>query len=98
MPVVTLLLSPEQAELLTLAKAHGQIQLVLRNVMDEVATKTKGVREPELFALDFKPVLKPRPVKPAPPSVIRVVPPPRRNVEVIRGNRKSVQSFSRSVP
>ena len=92
-PVVTLLLSPEQAELLTLAKAHGRIQLVLRNVMDEVPTKTKGVREPELFALDFKPVLKPRPVKPAPLAIIRAAPPPQHKVEVIRGNRKSVQSF-----
>ena len=92
-PVVTLLLSPEQAELLTLAKAHGRIQLVLRNAMDEVATKTKGVREPELFALDFKPVLKRRPVRPAPPALVRVPPPPQHKVEVIRGNRKSVQSF-----
>ena len=93
-PVVTLLLSPEQAELLTLAKTHGRIQLVLRNVMDEAPTKTKGVREPDLFALDFKPVLQPRPARPAPPAVIRTPPPPRRQVEVIRGSRKSVQSFS----
>ena len=92
-PVVTLLLSPEQAELLTLAKTHGRIQLVLRNAMDEVATKTKGVREPELFALGFKPVLKPRPAKPAPPVIQRSAPPPRQKVKVIRGNRKSVQSF-----
>ena len=93
-PVVTLLLSPEQAELLTLAKTHGRIQLVLRNAMDEVATKTKGVREPELFALGFQPILKPRPAKPAPPVIQRSAPPPRQKVEVIRGNRKSVQSFS----
>ena len=92
-PVVTLLVSPEQAELLTLAKTHGRIQIVLRNIMDKLATKTKGVREPELFALDFKPVVKARPVKPAPPAMIRVAPPPRLKVEVFRGNRKSVQSF-----
>ena len=92
-PVVTLLLFPEQAELLTLAKTHGHIQLVLRNVMDEAPTITKGVREPDLFALDFKPVLKPRPARPAPPPVMRIAPPPQQKVEVFRGNRKSVQSF-----
>ena len=75
-----------------MAKAHGRIQLVLRNVTDKLATKTKGVREPELFALDFKPVVKARPLKPAPPALIRVAPPPQK-VEVFRGNRRSVQSF-----
>ena len=76
-PVVTLLLSPEQAELLTLARAEGQIQLVLRNSMDEDATKTAGVREPELFSIDFKPATKPRSGRPVAPRVIRVQAPPR---------------------
>ena len=95
-PVVTLLLSPEQAELLTLARAEGQIQLVLRNSMDEVATKTAGVRRPELFSIDFKPAPKPRLGRPVAPRVIRVQAPPRptQEVEVYRGSLKSVQSFA----
>ena len=95
-PVVTLLLSPEQAELLTLARAEGQIQLVLRNSMDEDVTRTTGVRQPELFSIDFKPAPKPRAGRP--PRVIRVQAPPRpaQSVEVYRGNQKSVQSFASS--
>ena len=33
-PVITLLVSPEDAERLTLASAEGQIQLALRNPLD----------------------------------------------------------------
>lgn len=95
-PVVTLLLSPEQAELLTLARAEGQIQLVLRNSMDKDSTKTAGVRRPELFSIDFEPAPKPRLGRPVAPRVIRVQAPPRpsQEVEVYRGNQKSVQSFA----
>ena len=94
--VVTLLLSPEQAELLTLARVEGQIQLVLRNSMDEDATVTAGVRQPELFSIDFKPAPKPRSGRPVAPRVIRVQAPPRpsQDVEVYRGTARSVQSFS----
>ncbi len=94
-PVVTLLLSPEQAELLTLARSEGQIQLVLRNSMDKEQTKTAGVRQPDLFSLDFKPAPKPRSGPRAPPRVTRVQAPtrPSQDVEVYRGNAKSVQSF-----
>ena len=93
--VVTLLLWPQQAELLTLARAEGLIQLVLRNSMDSDATKTAGVRQPELFSIDFKPAPKPRAGRPA-PRVIRVQAPtrPTQDVEVYRGNQKSVQSFT----
>ena len=48
-PVVTLLLTLRQAELLTLASSQGRIQLVLRNSMDQEQLETKGVREQELF-------------------------------------------------
>jgi pilus assembly protein CpaB len=98
-PVVTLLLFPEQPELLTLARSQGQIQLVLRNSMDEDETKTAGVREPELFSIEFKPAPKPRYGRPLAPKVIRVQAPPRpsQDVEVYRGNAKSVQSFGAGV-
>ncbi|HLK47859.1 MAG TPA: Flp pilus assembly protein CpaB [Bryobacteraceae bacterium] len=41
-PVVTLLVTPEQAESLTLANSEGRIQLVLRNSTDQGAAQTKG--------------------------------------------------------
>lgn len=46
---VTLLVSPEQAELLTLAGNEGKIQLVLRNGSDHGIEKTSGRQLAELF-------------------------------------------------
>lgn len=46
---VTLLVSPEQAELLTLAGNEGRIQLVLRNGSDHGIEKTTGRQLAELF-------------------------------------------------
>src|SRR5262249_44108612 len=43
-PVVTMLVTPEQAETLTLAANEGRIQLVLRNPTDEKTQKPAGVR------------------------------------------------------
>src|SRR5579863_4295952 len=41
-PTVTLLVTPEQAETLTLAGADGHVQLVLRNSSDQTMEKTPG--------------------------------------------------------
>lgn len=46
---VTVLVSPEQAELLTLAGNEGRIQLVLRNGSDHGIEKTSGRQLAELF-------------------------------------------------
>lgn len=46
---VTLLVTPEQAELLTLAGNEGRIQLVLRNGSDHGIEKTSGRQVAELF-------------------------------------------------
>ncbi len=46
---VTVLVSPEQAELLTLAGNEGRIQLVLRNGSDHGIEKTNGRQLAELF-------------------------------------------------
>ena len=47
--VVTLLVSPEQAETLTLSGTEGKIQLVLRNATDQGVEKTAGTRVAELL-------------------------------------------------
>lgn len=100
--VVTLLVSPEQAELLTLAGSQGRLQLVLRNSRDEDMTETDGVREPEIFASKMTPTT-PQP-RPRPRPVVRVEappppppPPPPAEVEMIRGNQRSTQSFTQTV-
>ena len=92
--VVTLLLTPEQAELVTLAQAHGRIQFVLRNAKDDEVAETRGVRENELFGAPVEAAGVRSP--PPPPQVARAVeppPPPPVSVEIIKGNRISVQEF-----
>jgi pilus assembly protein CpaB len=49
--VVTLLVTPEQSERLTLATLQGKIMLTLRSRTDEVVTETTGVSAPELFGV-----------------------------------------------
>ena len=48
-PVVTLLVTPGEAEALTLANTEGHIQLVLRNSTDQVSAPTRGRRLHELY-------------------------------------------------
>ena len=48
-PTVTLMATPDQAELLTLANSEGHIQLILRNGNDQVIEKTRGSRVGELY-------------------------------------------------
>lgn len=62
-PVVTLLVSPGEAEALTLANSEGRIQLVLRNSTDQGTAPTRGRRLHELYGS-------------APPDVERTEEPP----------------------
>ena len=48
-PTVTLMASPDQAELLTLANSEGHIQLILRSGTDQTIEKTRGSRVGELY-------------------------------------------------
>ena len=88
-PVVTLLLTPRQAEMLTLASSQGRIQLILRNSMDPEQLETKGVREQELFVVAPRRRVVPIPSPPA--QIVRLEPPPQ--IEVIRGSRRTIQSL-----
>ena len=95
--VVTLLVSPEQAELLTLAATQGRLQLVLRNMRDEEVVETRGVRERQMFAMDWEPPRaegSPRPQPAATLALPAAAPPPPIQVEVIRGTARSVESFA----
>jgi pilus assembly protein CpaB len=60
--VVTLLLTPEQAEVLTLAATEGRIQLALRNTLDSSETTTPGRR---ITSLVTAPAEARRPAAPA---------------------------------
>ncbi len=105
---VTLLATPEQAEMLTLANNEGRIQLVLRNGSDQNVEKIRGSEVAELYgglASRRKPVEAasptPRP-RPRPRAVETAVvtappappppPPPPDQIIVIRGTQKSVET------
>ncbi len=105
---VTLLATPEQAEMLTLANNEGRIQLVLRNGSDQNVEKIRGSEVAELYgglASRRKPVeaasATPRP-RPRPRAVETAVvtappappppPPPPDQIIVIRGTQKSVET------
>jgi pilus assembly protein CpaB len=66
-PVVTLLVSPAEAEALTLSNSEGRIQLVLRNSTDQTTVATRGRRLHELYG-----------TAPAAPTADSVPPPVRR--------------------
>jgi pilus assembly protein CpaB len=103
--VVNLLVTPEQAEMLSLASNQTTIQLVLRNPLDTQVAKTPGTAVVELFAANGphkrpdapKVYVKAAP-KPAPPPVVvevKPAPPVRQTfvMEVINGNRKTESKF-----
>jgi pilus assembly protein CpaB len=94
-PTVTLLVAPDQAEVLTLAGNEGRIQLVLRNSSDQEIAKTTGSGMRALYGAPKaapKPVVvreRPKPVvvaaAPTPP------PPPPPEIVVIRGTQRTVE-------
>jgi len=92
-PVITLLVSPEDAQRLTLASQEGKIQLSLRNPTDTKEEKLASVKNTSLYnILPTAPTTSAKPVKraskpqgPPPPSVY--------SVEVIRGEKKEETKF-----
>lgn len=88
--VVTLLVTPEQAERLTLASTEGKIQLALRNPLDTGAPATPGVRPAALLGAAPAPIVKrvasAAPARPAPAPEPPPAPP---SVEVIRGDKRA---------
>jgi pilus assembly protein CpaB len=82
--VVTLLLTPEDAEKLVLATGQGRIMLTLRNPLDTAPTKTAGARRSELLGEASPPPVKqtvggrvvaraaPKPAPPPPPKIYTV--------------------------
>jgi pilus assembly protein CpaB len=94
--VVTLLVTPEDAERIALAQAEGQIMLSLRNPLDTETTASSGVRTAALFGRDAEPepVVKAVSVRkapvPAPAAVVAPPPAPKiYTVEAIRAAKRS---------
>jgi len=96
--VVTLLVTPEQAERLTLASTEGKIQLALRNPLDASAPPTPGVRPALLLgspALAAPPAVRggssSRPSRRSQPMVAAAAPVPTPTVEIIRGDKRAYE-------
>jgi pilus assembly protein CpaB len=94
--VVTLLVSPEDAERIALAQSEGQIMLSLRNPLDTEPTASPGVRTAALFGEALEPaapVVKAVSVRRAPVAAAAVAappPPPKMyTVEAIRAAKRS---------
>ena len=92
--VVTLLVTPEDAERIALAQTSGRITLVLRNPLDTLPTETKGVRMASLMGAPAEPAV----IKPVKGTMARVkekpaaaAPPPPLiySVEAVRGGKRS---------
>ncbi len=86
-PVITLLVSPQDAGKLAMASTEGKIQLALRNTIDSKKVDPPAVLEAVLFAGAPLPPRRTGPVKSAP------LPPPVYVIEVITGNKRENKSF-----
>lgn len=107
--VVSLMVSPEEAEILSLASNHANIQLVLRNPLDNEQVTTPGTAMAKLLSgspmapavaanagTPVKPRVMPKP-KVEPPPVVALVEPPKVQppivVELIHGAKKTQATF-----
>ncbi|HVN07139.1 MAG TPA: Flp pilus assembly protein CpaB [Bryobacteraceae bacterium] len=100
-PVVNLLVTPQQAEMLSLASTEATIQLVLRNPLDTAVAKTTGSAVVELFHSGEPVQERPKPVlagpkhgapaRAVPPAAPK--PPQTEAVEVIHGVKRAETQF-----
>lgn len=92
--VVTLLVTPEEAERLTLASTQGKIQLALRNPLDQASPDTPGVRAAALLGTTprttaVRVAMTRRPVPSVPDTpIVAAVPDAPPTVEMIRGDKR----------
>jgi len=87
--VVTLLVTPDQAERLTLASTEGKIQLALRNPLDLESPATAGIRTGMLLGVvQQRPVLAPRRAGASAPQTVVPTMQPAPTVEIIRGDKR----------
>ena len=94
--VVNLLVTPQQAEMLSLASTQTSIQLVLRNPLDTDIAKTNGSAVAQLFnsGAALPPAEKPAAsIRPTPPPAALAPPPKPRVVEVINGIKRTETQF-----
>jgi pilus assembly protein CpaB len=95
-PVITLLVSPDDAQKLTLASNQGHIQLALRNPLDTRQQDLAAARSSSLYKGSPVPVAASVPTQPRPKHVAApAAPPPPQvfTVEVYKGDKKEEEKF-----
>lgn len=110
-PVINLLVTPEQAEKLSLAANQTTIQLVLRNPLDTRTAETPGAAMAQLFGPRWTVPAEPRerrrppaPARPvatlaiAQPAAARAQEPARLVVETIHGGKRAETKFQEAAP
>jgi pilus assembly protein CpaB len=88
-PVITLLVTPDDAAKLTMAATEGKIQLALRNTIDMKSANPAPVTEAALFAPAGG-----APIHAAARPHAAPAPPPAYTVEVIVGTKRETKSFT----
>jgi pilus assembly protein CpaB len=92
-PVITLLVSPDDAQKLTLASSQGHIQLALRNPVDTKKVDIAAMKATGLYK-NLAPVATPAPhPKPVKATKTQPAPPDAYKVEIIRGNKVDETKF-----
>jgi pilus assembly protein CpaB len=92
-PVVTFLVTPEQAETLALASQQGSIQLALRNQLDTMPVKTTGTRRSVLMKGPVGPAVARRASPNRAPVAAAAPQPSQQVVEVYRGGVRTLMKF-----
>jgi len=89
--VVTLLVSPDESERLTLAANEGKIQLALRNPLDKESPKTLGIKPAALLGTvaPARPLPRALPSRGAPQVAAAAPAPEPTTVEIIRGDKRA---------
>ncbi|HET7441593.1 MAG TPA: RcpC/CpaB family pilus assembly protein, partial [Terriglobales bacterium] len=93
-PVITLLVSPDDAQRLTLASTEGHIQLALRNVLDTKQEEIAATRAGSLYRTAAVATPAPRQKVRKALAVATTPPPPSvYTIEMIRGNKRDEEKF-----
>jgi len=94
-PVVTLLLSPDDAQRLTLASSQGHIQLALRNPLDTKQAGIGATRANSLYKYSSEPTPAAAPRSRPKHIAVQAAPPipTTYTVEVYKGDKKEEQKF-----